>query len=111
MHAESVMLLVDAKQQKLAGTMQRWYDVARTKQAHYTEELESLQQQAEDVDDGAKLLSQKSPAALRLSVVSCCSLEPHCQGIYDCLQHMLHILKGHHLKCKSSQAQSCHMHA
>ena len=61
--------LEDAKQQKLAATMRRWCHVAKTKQAQYTEELESLRQQSEDVDANAALLSQAESGALCVPVV------------------------------------------
>ena len=62
--------LESAKELKLAATLRRGYDVAKTKQAQYSEELQTLQQQSEDLGEDAELLSQEGSAAPRSPVVS-----------------------------------------
>ena len=62
--------LESAKELKLANTLRRGYDVAKTKQAQYSEELQNFQQQSEDLGEDAELLSHKGSAAPRSPVVS-----------------------------------------
>ena len=61
--------LEHAKQQKLASTLRRWYDVAKLKQRQNTAHLEALEQQSADMAGSQEALSLEESPGMHAALV------------------------------------------